>query len=327
VAGRCSGAVLALAMLAAASNLEAQSSGAIHVPSGGGRTLGPHTFVPSAVVPSPFVGTSFGMAMGGMVAVGIIEAVIVDVGGVQDTLIPSGDLAFGSLQFAYQQHLARRFAVRGSASVNVRTGTSARMLFAEGLSGITAFSLGGMASLFRDERHMLTATLDLRRNNLTELTPKDFAEYVGQWGIDSLDHWGEHLLHDRRSGRAVAGVRGAWTLRPWLGVTGMIEGGPANLYEAGSIFATTLGVGGSIDFAKLKHAVPIGLSLGWGHTSAPSRSDDIFGSTAVVGLGVYYTARPEFAIGIDLQSSTTKLVETGQSVHASGGRFALRYDF
>ena len=320
-------AALALAMLAAVPELAAQSSGADHVPSGGGRTLGGHTYVPMVSVPSPFVGTAFATTFGGAVAAGIIDPVVVDVGGQQDTLIGSGDLAFVVVQLGYQQNVARRFAIRGSTSINVRTGTSARMIFAEGLSGITGFTLGGMASLYRDERRMLTGSLDLRRTNLTELTPKEFAEYVGQWGIDSLEHWGEHLVQERRNGRIVAGVRGAWTLRPWLGVSGMIEGGAANLYESGSEFATTLGVGGSVDFAKLKGQAPVGISLGWGRSTTPNRVDDIFGTTTMFGLGIYYPGRPEFTVGVDLQSSTTKLLETGESIGVSGGRFSLRYDF
>jgi len=319
--------VLVLAMLAAASDLDAQSSGADHIPSGGGRTLGGHTYVPSSLVPGPFTGTSFGSSIGGSIAAGILEPVIVDINGQQDTLIGTGDLAFATIVFAYQQHVAHRFAVTGSANITVRTGTSGRMLFAEGLSGLTAFSLGGMASLYRDERRMLTGTLDMRRSNLTELTPKDFADYVGEWGIDSLEHWGEHLLQDRRNGRIVAGVRGAWTLRPWLGVSGLVEGGPANLYEAGSEFATTFSLGGSLDFGKLKRSVPIGLSLSVGRTSTPNRADDIFGATTGFDLGIFYTGRQEFAVGINLQNSTTELIDTGESVHISGGRVVLRYDF
>ena len=313
-------------MLAGASNAAAQAR-SDHLPSTGGRTLGGHTFVPLAPVPSPFVGTSFSAAFGGSIAVGIIEAVLVDVGGQQDTLVPSGDLAFGTLQLAYQQNVARRFAARGSVNMTVRTGTNARMIFAEGLSAVSGFTLGGLASLYRDEHHMLTATLDLRRTNLTELTPKEFAEYVGAWGVDSLEHWGEHLLQDRKNGRIVAGVRGAWTLQSWIGLSAMLEAGPANLYESGSALATTISAGSSIDFKKLKGAVPIGLSLGLGRTSTPSRADDIFGATTLLGLGIYYTGRQEFSVGVDLQSSLTTLVATGESVRVSGGRLAIRYDF
>jgi hypothetical protein len=278
-------------------------------------------------VAPPFVGTSFATTIGGAIAAGLIEPITVNVGGQVDTLIPEGNLAFVTVQLGYQQNVARRFAVRGLANVNVRTGTNARMIVAEGLSGITGFTLGGLATLHRGERRMLTATLDVRHNSLAELTPQEFAEYVGAWGLDSLEHWGEHLLQERKNWRVVAGLRGAWTLSPWLGVSGLIEGGAANLYESGSAFSTTIGVGGSVDFAQLRGAVPIGLSLGWGRTSAPSRADDIFGSTSVLAVGLYYTGRQEFAVGVDLQSSQTRLLETGKNVGVAGFRFALRYDF
>ena len=316
-----------VALLAAAADLVAQAPAPAHVPSTGGRTLGGHTYVPNLPVAPPFVGTSFVATIGAAVAGEVTEAVIVDVGGQLDTLVPAGNLAFVTVQLGYQQNVARRFAIRGSANVNVRTGTSARMIIAEGLSGITGFTLGGLVALHRGERQMLTGTLDLRYNSLAELTPLEFAEYVGTWGLDSLEHWGEHLLQERKNGRVVGGLRGAWTVRPWLGVSALIEGGAANLYESGSAFSTTIGVGGSLDFAQLKGTVPIGLSLGWGRTSVPNRSDDIFGSTSVAAIGLYYTGRQELAVGVDLQWSTTRLLETDKTVGVSGFRFALRYDF
>jgi hypothetical protein len=324
---RGGGTALLLALSVTASELFAQSPASERAPTAGGRTLGGHTYVPLLTVPTPFVGTSVAVGAGGAVALEILEAVTVDIGGQEDTLLSEGNLAFASVQFGFQQHVASRFAIRGTANVSVRTGTSGRMILAEGISGLSGYTIGALAMLHRSERRMLTGTLDWRRNSLTEFTPSEFAEYAGEWGLDSVEQWGEHLFQERKNGRLVAGVRGAWTVRPWLGVFGLVEGGAANLYESGSSFATTLGAGGSIDLLQTKATFPVGISLGVGWTNTPNRSDDIFGTTATFALGLYYSGRQEMAVGLDLESSTTKLLETDDRIHVMGLRFGLRYDF
>lgn len=50
-------------------------------------------------------------------------------------------------------------------------------------------------------------------------------------------------------------------------------------------------------------------------------------AAAELGLGIYHRGRKEFTVGVDPQSSTARLLETGESIGGSGGRLALRYDF
>lgn len=323
--GRAAAALTLLAGLAGAAPLAGQSPA--HAPRSGGRSLGGHTFLPLSTVPLPFVGTAFTSTVGAAIAHDVAEAVIVDVGGVLDTLLGSGNLAFAAIDLVFQQRIKTRFAVRGAASINVRTGTNGRTLVAEGLSGLTGFAIGGLMRLHEDERRLLTATLDLRRGNLNELSIKDFAEYAAQWGIDSLEHWGEHLMQSHRSGRILAGLRGAWVPKAWLGLSALIEGGPADLYERGGDVSLRLGVAGSLDFNRFDKAVPIGIGLGLGTTTSPVRADDIFGSASTVNLGVYYTGRPDLAVGLDTQWSSTKLVAANDHVLTSVFRFVMRYDF
>jgi hypothetical protein len=311
----------------AAGAVRAQGEAAAHAPSGGGRVLGGHAYVPLSTVPQPFVSTFFAMGVGGAAALDVTEAVIVDIGGVPDTLVSAGDLVFGAVDFTFQQRLGSRFAVRGSLSATARGGTNARLIFAEGLSGLTTVSLGGLMTLRRGERQMLTATLDVRRGNLTEVTLDEFADYVGEWGIDSIEHWGEHLTADRKNSRIVGGLRGAWTLRPWLGVSGIVEAGPTNLYESGSKLATTLGLGASLDLRPLRGHVPLGVGFGFGRLRPPARADDIFGLATTFNWAVTYNGRSDLAIGLDVQHSKSKLVDSSETVLTSSFRLAIRYDF
>jgi hypothetical protein len=314
-----------LVLLTAAPGVAAQATGAAHVSRTGGRTLGGHTFPPLSTVPGPFVGTSLASTLGGAVAFDVVESIVVDVGGQLDTLRPSGDLAFGTAELIGQLGLSRRFAVRASAAFTARTGTNARMIFAEGLSGSSSFTLGGLAALHRGERSLVTATLDLRRGSLATLSPRAFAEYVAEWGLDSLEHWNDHLLVEARNARVVVGVRGAWAPRPWLGVSGMVEGGPANLYVSGSPFAVTTGLGGSLDFTKVKWRIPVNLAIGLGWSTAPSNTD-LFRSVGTTNVGLYYTPGQDFAFGVDLRSSTAGLRSSDQRVRVSTLGLVMRYD-
>lgn len=321
---RCAATALSLAGAATAT---AQAPPDRHQPTSGGRAFGGHLYTPLSTVPQPFVSTYYAMGIGGAAALSVTEPVIVVVGGVPDTLVSSGDLVFGSVDLTYQQRIGTRFAARGSLSATARGGTNARLIFAEGLSGLSSVSLGGLMTLHRAERRMLTATVDIRRGNLTEVTLEEFADYVAEWGTDSIEHWGEHLTADRKNSRLVGGLRGAWTLRPWLGVSGMVEAGPTNLYESGSKLATTLGIGASVDLRPLRGHIPLGIGLGFGRLRPPARADDIFGLATTVNWAVTYNGRPDLVVGLDVQHSKSQLVDSGEKLATTAFRLALRYDF
>lgn len=314
-------------LAATATSAAAQNTPSPHVPVNGGRTIGAHTFTPLSIVNTPFVGTSFTSAIGAAMASNVIDAIIVDVGGTQDTLLPSGDMVLGTYEMRFQQNIARRFALNASFGINARSGTNARLIFAEGISGVTQASIGGLARLHRGDRSILTASVDYRGGNLTELTPKEFAQYVAQYGIDSLQYWGDHLLQTRRNSRLVGGLRGAYVVNPWLGLMASAEGGQANLYEQGKDFTTQLGAGASVDLRHTGAHAPIGLALGVGLITSPTRSDDLFGTTTTTNLGVYYNGRDELAIGVDLQVARASLIAVDDHVNLSFARFVVRYDF
>ena len=323
----------ACAILAIAATLRATAALAqapqpsSHEPDGGGRTLGSHTFVLSSMVPAPFTGTYLQTSTGGAMAFDIVEPIVVDIGGTQDTLIGSGSIALGSLGIVYQQRVTRRFAIAGGVSGSFRTGTQARMIVAEGLSGLAGLSIGALAEVSRGPAHLITATLDYRNVSLTEITPQDFAQYVGDWGIDSIEHWGEHFVQSRRSNRVVGGGRAAFTLKPWLGINAALEAGPGNLSESGSKLVYSAGANVSFDVRPLKPAVPVGLFTSYSRTNAPQKVDDIFGTASTWGIGLSYTGRRDFTIGLDVQLSRLELVSTSQNVTAAAGRIILRYDF
>ena len=304
-----------------------QAPDSAHVPASGGRTLGGHTFIPLSAVPLPFPTTHFALSAGAAAAFSVTDPVIVDVGGQVDTIVAAGDLVFAAVDVAYQQRIGTRFAVRVALSGTARYGTNARLLVAEGVSGLSTQAIGGMMVVRRKPNHMLTATLDYRRGFLSEVTPGDFADYVAEWGIDSVQHWADHLWVERKNSRLVGGLRGAWVVKPWLGLSGMFEAGPANLYESGGKIATSFGAGASMDFHALKPGIPVAVGLGVGRVRPPSRADDLFGLATTFNWAVSYSVRPEVAIGVDIQHSRAELVNSSDHISTMSARLALRYDF
>jgi hypothetical protein len=105
----------------------------------------------------------------------------------------------------------------------------------------------------------------------------------------------------------------------------LVEGGPANLYDAGSSFAVTTGVGGSIDLTQAKWRIPISLAAGLGWSTAPA-STDLFSSVGTLNLGLYWTPGQDFAFGLDMRSSTAGLRSSAQRVRVSSFGLVMRYD-
>ena len=55
--------------------------------------------------------------------------------------------------------------------------------------------------------------------------------------------------------------------------------------------------------------------------------DDVSGGADTWNLGIYYTARRAFVVGLDIVSSSVGQTLVDDDIHLIGGRLTLRYDF
>jgi hypothetical protein len=294
------------------------------------RYLGGHLFIPSAVVPDPFISTSFGSTTGFGQAVGL-KVPIRNLDGEKIGEL-EGDIAFMLLEFAYQQRIAKNFAVRAGALATARMGTSAEAILSEGISALYGYDLGASAKLLQKRNWRLTANVSLRGNTLYTMSPLAFARAVVE-ANQSGDSTGavqtaqDSLLDTGTNSRVLGGLRGAYTPAEWIGFTGFVEGGLGERFQEGQDETSVINLGGTISFdLNPLTRTPIGLLASFRSESLSERGDDI-GHSRSFGLGIFYTGRRFFSIGLDTTWSQVSQLQADTKVDVVQGRFVIRYDF
>ncbi len=306
------GMVAGLSLVCYAGSLAAQNPG---------RVLNGHRFIPSGQIGSPFVTSFIRTATGGGAAFAL-KTPFIDVDG--DTLgTLEGDVGFMTLQFQFQQQFGGWLAVRAGFSGSARVGIDEQSILAQGLTGIVGVTLGGTARIWNNKKWLVSGSLDFGSNKLVGMTPFEFAQSV----VDSMGLTEDNNLVNTTStvsGRA--NIRAAWAPRAWLGATALIEGGAGDVSDLKSeaIYGTAATV--SVDFRQLNWW-SIGLVGFFRYESFNENGADLTSSSSRVGLGVYYTGRDDFTVG--LESSSLKFSREGADDGFTGAlvTFNIRYWF
>jgi hypothetical protein len=263
-----------------------------------GRVLNGHRFIPSEQIPTPFVTSYIKTATGGGAAFDL-KTPFLDVNG--DTLgTLEGNVAFMNLAFQYQQKVTDWLALRGGFTGSARVGIDEQSMLAQGLTGIVGWSLGGSALIVHQPKWLLSGSLDFGRNDFIGLDPFGFAQTVIDSGGLSDDN---NLVSSTNSVSGRAMVRAAWAPKRWLGATAILEGGVGDVQDFNSkgIFgaAATLGV----DFRQLNWW-SLGVLGFFRYETFNQNGTDLTSNTSRVGLGVSYTGRDDFSVGLEGSSIT-----------------------
>ena len=268
-----------------------------------GTCLNGFHYLPSTVIGSPFASTTFLAATGGGMALDLQIPVHRLDGTVADTI--GGDIGFFLLDFEYQQALTRWFALRVGLTGVGRVGTSAEAVVASGASAIFGSSFGVTVPVWRGTSIMVSAVADVRSSTQYIVNPFGFVQAVVDSGYD--ENAKQILLNDEGGNHWSAGVRAAWTIKPWVGLNAMLETGNIDIAGSGNESLTDLGIQAGFDFLYLWN-VPVGLSLGFREEAGPGRSD-VNGSYRIFELGIFYTGNRAFSIGTDIFWSRIKVPE------------------
>jgi hypothetical protein len=294
------------------------------------RYFGGHQFIPSTIVPDPFISTTFMSTTGFGKAINLITPVY-NVDGEQISEI-SSDIGFMVLGFDYQQALSHRVALHAALSASARVGTSPEAILSEGLSAIYGYSLGGMVNVVQKRNWQLSATADLRGNTLYSVAPLDFALAVVD-NVENGDSTGavqdaqDSLLASGDNLRVLGGVRGAYTPAPGIGFISFLEAGLGEKFEKGSdnTSVVNFGAAASFDFNPLTRT-PVGLLATFRNESLSEKGDDV-GSVQSYGLGIFYTGRRFFTLGLENTWSQLSQHRTDKKIDVAQARIVLRYDF
>ena len=301
-----------LLLLSCAGSLSAQNPG---------RVLNGFHFLPSEQTPSPFVTSYIKTATGGGMALDL-KTPFIDVDG--DTLgVLEGDVAFMNLAFQYQQALGSRFALRVGLTGSARVGVDEQSILAQGLTGLVGFALGGTGRIWNNRQWLVSGSLDFARNQFVGLTPFEFAQSV----IDSSGLTSDNdLVNTTNTTSGRASVRAAWAPKAWLGATAAVEGGVGdvkNLADKG-IYGGSATL--AVDFRNLGWW-PVGVQGFFRFESFNQNGTDNDDRSSRFGLGVFYTGRDDFSVGMEGTSASFKQAESDAEFNAILLTFNIRYWF
>ena len=283
--------------------------------------LGGHAFLANNLVPDPFIKTFIRNTVALGRAVDLVILPSLEIGG--DTIVGlKGDLLFAALGFEYQHAVKDWLAARGEINVLGRLGTDLGALLASGVTAATGFNLGWLIRLFESERTLLSGSLELSSNNFTIVNLTRFVE-------DIIDDRPARLVRNTPAVRGGGGLRFAWGLSPFFGLTAQAAGGYGESVERTADDQFYLDLGGTIDFDLLAiSAVPIGVLLGFKHASFPDAGgDDVRDDIRTGLLRIAYNGRSDFIIGLDVEALQFDSRTLNQTVNFGSLGISLRYYF
>ncbi len=287
------------------------------------RTLGGHNFVPIELLGDPFVGTYVRNSTGAGTAIGLQVAMPALEGGIAG--FAKADISFIGLALEYQQNITNWLAFRLGATGGARLGTSVEALLAEGVTAVFSYGFGLSGQVVRSSRLALAVTADIVPNKAYGISPLDFARSVIDNGLDSAST----LLSEGDGRRIVFGLRPAYALTPWLGIQGVFDVGPgkASTEESErSKTQTSFGLGTSVNLMGASNT-PLGFTAAYQHKSGLLGTGDVSGGADTWSVGVFYTGRRSFTVGIDIAVSSIGQTLTDDNINLTGARVNLRYDF
>src|SRR5574341_439030 len=233
--------------------------------------LGRHTFVPSDYVPGPFIQTYIRNALGYAQSVELTAPPITiggeTVGGLK------GDLIFASLEFEYQHAVKEWLAVSAQMHALSRLGTETQTLLFQGVTAAVGFKLGWLFRLWRNDRMLLSGTMNVMNNSFTTINLAQYIEGIIEAGGLTLDN---KLVNATPSVRGGGGLRWAYGVSQLVGLTFSVECsyGESMTLRAGNQWYLDLGGAASLDLYA-KHGVPLGFVIGFRQASVAALGGDL----------------------------------------------------
>ncbi len=283
------------------------------------RVLNGFEFIPSRIVADPFAITYFGTSTGGGLAFDL-KTPFIDVNG--DTLgTLTGDVAFLSLAFEYQQRFGQWLAVRAFFSGGARIGTDEQSMLAQGVTGTFGWNLGATARIYQSAKVIISGALDFARSDIVGVDPIGFAQSI----IDSGGLGEDNSLV--ASANAISGILGArlgWAPASWIGITAVLEGGRGDVTESES--ETVLGGGGTVGIdLKNLNVIPIGLLISFDSDAFSQAGADIATRSNGFGFGVFWTGWDDFIVGFETTMRVLDRRDAEDNFEAFVATFNLRY--
>jgi hypothetical protein len=287
------------------------------------RCLGGFRFLPSSVVGDPFATTYFDNATGGGMALDLKVPVRNIAGETVDSL--RGNVGFLLVDFTYQKAVARWLALRAGVTGIGRVGTSTEAVVASGASAAFSGGLGATVPLWSRPQFLVSAAADYRTGKEYEIDPYTFVRTVVDEGYSPEAK--AQLLGSEKVNRWSLGLRGAWAVASWIGLSGVAESGFVDKPTTSNKSLTTVSAQAGFDLLE-RYRLPLGISLGYRGQLGEGRKENLTGGYRTIETGLYYTGRPSFQIGGEaLFSRISSRQATVPDLDAMQFRILTRIDF
>lgn len=285
------------------------------------RHLNGHGFLPSVYVQDPFVSSAFQNHTGAGMAMNL-KTPFRDLDG-NELYVLEGNLLFASLGLGYQQKFGSKWAVGGSVSGLIRSGTNAESFLTEGADVDRQGRLWARYRLMRSEKSQISLGLDWSYAKTIYFTPRDFALHIADGG----DVEDAPLVINNKVWTSRLVINWAHAFSPMFAVR--VNGGFGLYEEPGtsgvSKASHRIGFLGEMDLKHTKGGLPLGFTLGY--TQALPDNDPFTGLSGTL-FGVWYTGKQDFAVGVE--TGFMKLAVENQEtekVDSVFGVFTIRYYF
>jgi len=285
--------------------------------------LNGHRFVLSAFITDPFI-SSFVHTATGFGAAPNTPIIIYDFDGEPFTTI-KGDLAYMLLRMEYRQALNRWLALWTHVEGMGRMGINPESILSQGLTGIFAFELGGLARIWQNDRFLLSGSASYRRSKYFGVDILTFVQRIILEGGIAPDN---KVTKRIPANRYNAGLHFAYAPSASLGL--LVS---AKLGTTESIFdrdknETVLSLAGLASYdLKPRTNIPIGFNLGLQYESYPEGSDDLIENVKQVLFKIAYTGRREFSVGLEGIFLRAPMRVDDNILTSWSGLITLRYYF
>jgi hypothetical protein len=282
------------------------------------RNLGGHAFQPSLYVDDPWIDTNFRNVTGGGMTLGY-DTPFYNLDG-EEIFRLEGTIFYVAVAMGFQQKLGDSWAVGVNYAANARAGTNANSLVAEGANVDRNLNLYLKKRLLRTESSQLTVGLGWRYEKAFLVSPRNYVDAI--LGGDDLDS--PSLLSDVKSWTARLKVDYAHAFSPTYGLRANLAMGLYEVPFTEDVSKATHRAGVIMEMdLNPKHAVPLGLSLGY--TFGLPDSDPTAGLSGLLA-GLWYTGSDALALGAEMGFMKQPVYDR-EDLDALFGLFTLRYYF
>ena len=255
--------------------------------------VGETRVISTTFLDDPFVNTQSSLALGYGKSSNIVTPLI-EIDG--DPVVGlEGELIFATLLFQYRYAVRDWVAVWGQLNIAARLGNEIQTMLVQGVNAATGFEVGWLFRLYESEKHLLSTGISVRDGSATIIDVAGWAEGVVE---------GENVELVRKSPTlgTIGDMRYIYAANDFTAFQFLGQLAYGESIERSRENEFNYGLGGlvSLDFSK-KTSHPVGLALGYKYTTIPDGADEIIDDIQSALIGISYTGRPDFSIGLDLE--------------------------